>query len=72
MPSEYPVTTIIKFAQISQYLAANDKASLTQLKSGSFIGILPQLLYMEGMLLQNMNSLNPGISTLRGTAEYVL
>lgn len=27
---------------------------------------------MEGTLLQNMNSLNPASSTLRGTAEYVL
>lgn len=72
MPSEFPIPTIIKFAEISQYLASNDKSAQKQLQSGSFIGILPQLLYMEGTLLQNLNSLNPAISTLRGTAEYVL
>jgi|HubBroStandDraft_3_1064219.scaffolds.fasta_scaffold33234_2 hypothetical protein len=72
MPSEFTIPKIIQFAQISQYLAGNDKSSLTQLRSGSFIGTLPKLLYMEGTLLQNLNSLNPGMSTLRGTAEYVL
>ena len=72
MPSEFPVTKIIQFAEISQYRAGNDKSSIRQLQSGTFIGILPKLLYMEGTLLQNLNSLNPGISTLRGTAEYVL
>lgn len=72
MPSEFSIAQIIKFSGISQYLAANDKSAQKQLQSGSFIGILPQLLYMEGTLLQNLNSLNPGISTLRGTAEYVL
>lgn len=72
MPSEFTIVQIIQFQQISQYLAANDKSSLSQLRSGSFIGILPQLLYMEGTLLQNMNALSPGIPTLRGAAEYVL
>ncbi len=43
-----------------------------QLRSGSLIGNLPGLLYMEGYLLQNMNSLNPSSPTLRGTGEYVL
>lgn len=72
MASEFSIPTIIQYQKISQYLAANDKSSLTQLRSGSFIGILPKLLYMEGTLLQNMNTLNPGVSTLRGAAEYVL
>ena len=72
MASEFTVPKIIQFAEISQYLAANDRSSLWQLQSGSFVGILPNLLYMEGTLLQNLYSLNPGSSTLRGTAEYVL
>jgi hypothetical protein len=72
MPSQFQISQIIQFQQISQYLAGNDKSSLMQLQSGSYIGILPSLLYMEGTLLQNLNSLNPGNSTLRGTAEYVL
>jgi len=72
MPSQFSISQIESFASISQYLASNDKSSLMQLQSGSYIGILPSLLYMEGTLLQNMNSLNPSNSTLRGTAEYVL
>ena len=72
MPSQFQISQIIQFQQISQYLAGNDKSSLMQLQSGSYIGILPSLLYMEGTLLQNLNTLNPGSSTLRGTAEYVL
>jgi hypothetical protein len=72
MPSQFQISQIIQFQQISQYLAGNDKSSLMQLQSGSYVGILPSLLYMEGTLLQNMNSLNPSSSTLRGTAEYVL
>jgi hypothetical protein len=72
MPSQFTINQILQYQQVSQYLAANDRSSLMQLQSGSYIGILPQLLYMEGTLLQNMNSLNPGSSTLRGTAEYVL
>lgn len=72
MGGEFTIAQIIQYAQISQYLAGNDKSSLTQLQSGSYIGILPQLLYMEGTLLQNLNTLNPGSPTLRGTAEYVL
>ena len=72
MPSEFQINQIIQFAQISQYLAANEKSSLMQLRSGSLIGNLPGLLYMEGYLLQNMNSLNPSSPTLRGTGEYVL
>jgi hypothetical protein len=72
MPGQFTIPQIESFVSISQYLAANDKASITQLQSGSFVGILPQLLYMEGTLLQNLNTLNPGSPTLRGTAEYVL
>lgn len=72
MPSQFTINQILQFQEISQYLAANDKSSLMQLQSGSYIGILPQLLYMEGSLLQNMNSLNSGNPALRGTAEYVL
>jgi hypothetical protein len=72
MASQFTISQIIEYQEVSQYLAANDKSSLMQLQSGSYIGILPQLLYMEGVLLQNLNSLNPGSPTLRGAAEYVL
>jgi hypothetical protein len=72
MPSQFTINQILQFQEISQYLASNDKSSMMQLQSGSYIGNLPQLLYMEGTLLQNMNSLNPASSTLRGMAEYVL
>lgn len=72
MASEFAIPQIISFSKISQYLSGNDKSSLTQLRSGSFIGILPTLLYMEGELLENLNSLSPSASTLRGTGEYVL
>ena len=72
MASQFTISQIIEYQEISQYLAGNDKSSLMQLQSGSYIGILPQLLYMEGVLLQNLNSLNPGSPTLRGAAEYVL
>jgi hypothetical protein len=72
MASEFTVPQIINFANISQYLAANENASLMQLKSGSLIGNLPGLLYMENNLLQNMNNLNSSSSTLRGNGEYVL
>ena len=72
MASQFTISQIIEYQEISQYLAGNDKSSLMQLQSGSYIGILPQLLYMEGALLQNLNSLNPGSPTLRGAAEYVL
>lgn len=72
MPSEFTISQIIQFQRISQYISANNKSSLMQLQSGSFIGILPKLLYMEGTLLQNLNSLNSGSPTLRGTGEYVL
>jgi len=72
MASEFTIIQILEFAQISQYISGNDKSSLKQLQSGSFIGNLSRLLYMEGTLLQNLNSLNPSSSTLRGTAEYVL
>lgn len=72
MPQQFTIAQIIKFSQISQYLASNERASLTQLKSGSLITILPELLYMEGSLLQNIYNLNPTGSTLRGTAEWVL
>src|ERR1700744_3033188 len=72
MASEFTISQIIQFAKISQYLAGNEKSSLLQLQSGSYVGILPNLLYMEGTLLQNLYSLNPGSTTLRGTAEYVL
>jgi hypothetical protein len=70
--SQFTVQQILNFKSISQYLAANDESSLTQLKSGSIIGNLPGLLYMEGYLLQNLFSLNPGGATVRPTAEYVL
>lgn len=72
MASEFTINQIIQFANISQYLAGNDKSRLDQLKSGSFVGELPGLLYMENYLLQNINNLNPSSVTLRGTAEYVL
>jgi len=72
MASQFSISQINFFASISLYLAGNDRSSLMQLQSGSFVGNLPQLLYMEGTLLQNLNSLNPASSTLRGTAEYVL
>ena len=72
MAQQFPIPTIIKFAQISQYLASNEKSSLTQLKSGSLIGNLDGLLYLEGSLLQNIYNLNPSGSTVRPTAEYVL
>jgi hypothetical protein len=72
MGSQFSISKIIQFAQISQYLAGNEKSSLTQLKSGSLIGNLDWLLYMEGSLLQNMNNLNPAGTTVRPAAEYVL
>lgn len=72
MPSQFSIPQIVQFGQISQYLAANDKSSFDQFKSGSLIGNLPGLLYMEGTLLQNIHNLNPGSVTERPTAEYVL
>lgn len=72
MPSEFSINQITQFASISQYLADNEKSSLMQLRSGSLIGNLPGLIYMENYLLQNINNLNPSISTLRGNGEYVL
>jgi len=72
MPSQFTIPQIIVFAKISQFLAGNDKASQKGLKSGSFIGNLEGLLYMEGYLLENMYTLNPTSSTLRNTGEYVL
>jgi len=72
MASLFTIQQIITFAQISQYLAGNDIASKTALRSGSINENLPGLLYMEGYLLENMYTLNPGGSTLRKTAEYVL
>lgn len=72
MASEFTIPKIIQFAQISQYLAGNDKSRQNQLNSGSLIGNLPDLLYMEGYLLQNIFNLNPSSSLLRSTAEYVL
>ena len=72
MASQFTIPQIINFAKISQYLASNEKAILDQLKSGSLIGNLSGLLYMEGTLLQNMYALNPSGPTIRGTAEWVL
>lgn len=72
MASQFTINQIVSFQQISQFLAGNDKSAQKQLKSGSFIGNLPALLYMEGYLLQNLNSLSPSSATLRPTAEYVL
>lgn len=72
MAGTFTIQQIITFAQISQYLAGNDIASKTALRSGSINENLPGLLYMEGTLLQNMYTLNPGGSTIRKTAEYVL
>lgn len=72
MASEFSVPQITQFASISQYLSANERSSLMQLKSGSLIGNLPELLYMENYLLQNILSLTPSGSTIRGTAEYAL
>jgi hypothetical protein len=72
MASPFTIPQIIQFAKISQYLAGNDIASKTALRSGSINENLPWLLYMEGYLLENMYTLNPGGSTLRKTAEYVL
>ena len=72
MASSFTIPQIITFQKISQYLAGNDRASQLGLKSGSFIGNLEGLLYMEGYLLENMYTLNPNSPTLRSTAEYVL
>lgn len=72
MANQFTIPQIINFAKISQYLAGNDKSSQLGLKSGSFIGNLEGLLYMEGYLLQNLYTLNPSSSTLRSTGEYVL
>jgi len=72
LSSQYTIAQILQFQQVSQYLAGNEKFLNTKMKSGSFVGVLPNLLYMEGSLLSNLNSLNPTTATLRGTAEYVL
>jgi len=72
MASSFTIPQIITFQKISQFLAGNDQASQLGLKSGSFIGNLEGLLYMEGYLLENMYTLNPNSPTLRSTAEYVL
>lgn len=72
MPSQFTIQQILAYQKISQYLAGNDKSRQNAFKSGSFIGNLEGLLYMEGYLLQNMYTLNPSSSTLRNTAEYVL
>lgn len=72
MSSQFPISEILQIQQISQYKAIQKRNHLTQLKSGSLIGNLPELLYMEGDLLLNMNTLNPTGSTIRSTAEYVL
>jgi hypothetical protein len=72
MANQFTIPQIINFAKISQYLAGNDKSFQLRLKSGSFIGNLEGLLYMEGYLLQNLYTLNPSSPTLISTGEYVL
>ena len=72
MASTFTIPQVIQFAKISQYLAGNDIASKTALRSGSINKNLPGLLYMEGYLLENMYTLNPSGSTIRKTGEYVL
>lgn len=72
MAGQFTIQQILTYQKISQYLAGNDKSSQLGLKSGSFIGNLEGLLYMEGYLLQNLYTLNPSSSTLRSTGEYVL
>lgn len=72
MASIFTIPQVISFSQISLYLAANDQAAASALKSGSIITTQPALLYVEGSLLQSMYALNPNGSTIRKTAEYVL
>lgn len=72
MASQFTIAQVISFAQISLYLAANDQAAGSVLKSGSIITTQPSLLYIEGELLKSMYALNPNGSTIRKTAEYVL
>lgn len=72
MAGQFTIQQILTYQKISQYLAGNDKSSQLGLKSGSFIGNLEGLLYMEGYLLQNLYTLNPSSPTLRSTGEYVL
>lgn len=72
MPSTFTIQQILSFAAISQYLASNEQASGSALKSGSIITTQPALLYVEGSILQSMYTLNPNGPTIRSTAEYVL
>lgn len=72
MATQFTIQQVILFSKISQYLSQNDKAISVAFRSGSLIQRQPQLLYMEGELLENMYTLNPNGSTIRTTAEYVL
>lgn len=68
----FTIPQIVSFSQVSLYLASNDQAAASALKSGSIATIQPALLYVEGSLLQSMYALNPNGSTIRKTGEYVL
>jgi hypothetical protein len=72
MTSQLPIPTILSYQQIAQYLSTIKRNTLNQTRSGSLIDRLPELLYMEGDLLLNLHTLNPGSPTERPTEEYVL
>lgn len=74
MPSLFTIPEIIIFSKISQYLSSNEKSLSITFRSGSLIQRQPQLLYMEGEILENMWTLNPDPTntSIRQIGEYVL
>lgn len=66
------ISTILKIAQVCEYLSVVNISKNNILTGGDISENQARLIYMERMAVQNRFNLNPSDPTLQGTANYLL
>ena len=66
-----PINSIITYAKISQYLAANDISTNNMFKGRSLVPKLSRLIYIVRKQVESRYNLDPTDSTLDATANYL-